>query len=1069
MASAFNKEVRRSITHSLGRFLAIAVIAALGCGFYAGLRMTPLDMNLSADAFYDRTDFSDIYVTGTLGLEDEDIQNVRALQDVESVCPEQAADAYALIDEIKYVVRLNSIGSGGMSVDDADYVNKPELVQGRWPENKSECVLAADPVLDEPARIGQVVRIVDMNGKISDTFSCEEYSVVGLVRSPYYVCTSQLATTELGSGGIDTYAYIPDESFASDIPYTGAYITVAGARDVQYPSDSYDALVDPVKVRLENAGYEFSNSRLAAVKSDAQAKLDEARADYQSGRDDALAQLDEAYQQLTSAKDSLDDARAQLEANEAKLDASAIDLANAAKQLANTPAELDAKQAELDEAQRQYESGIAQLQLAREQAEERFAEAEAKIAGLPPEQQEYARAQLERERLAAYEQFESQQAALDATQAKIEEGESQIALGRERYAAALVETQQGRSAYESGREQLAQGWAEYEDGLAQYESGLADYESKKDDALRELDKAKADIDDAQAKIDSIEAPDWYVLDRSKNLGAASRRADAERIDQIAQVFPFIFFLVAALVSLTTMTRMVDEERMLIGTHKALGYTSVRIASKYLIYAFVASGAGCIIGVLALTQFLPQFIISAYSTIYAIPIALSPIDPPLAFLAIGLAVGITVGATLFAVLSTLRERPALLMLPRVPKPGKRILLERVGPLWRRLTFTSKVTARNIFRYKRRFLMAIIGIAGCTALLLTGLGLHDGINDIISKQFGEILHYNLEIQVSDEQSADDAARVERILSETPLVTEQTRCATQSVITCSIGGDEDQRTTLCVPDDITTFGQFTSLRTRNGHDNLDIANGAVISEKLSTQLGIGAGDSIEVYEVNVVGDQTGAAYNIVVSGICEYYTGQRVFVSPECYEEAFGRTAQSNNIICMAEGPLEERTALSDKLLEVGGVEVVSYYDEVIETYQKMLETVNAVVIVLVVAAALLAFVVLYNLTNINISERTREIATLKVLGFTPHEVNAYIYRETILLTLIGALVGCALGVVMESFVVVTAEVNQIMFGREIHIASFVIALALTVSFSLIVTFAMKMKLNAINMVESLKSVD
>ena len=606
--------------------------------------------------------------------------------------------------------------------------------------------------------------------------------------------------------------------------------------------------------------------------------------------------------------------------------------------------------------------------------------------------------------------------------------------------------------------------------VAEYESGRAEYESERARALRELADAETQLDEAQADIDAIELPDFYVLDRSKNVGAAGHEADASRIDQIARVFPLIFFLVAALVSLTTMTRMVDEERMLIGTYKALGYGNARICSKYLIYALIASGVGSVIGILVLSQFLPQVIMQSYAIIYALPVSVSPVDVPIALVAFGLSVGITLFATLFAALSSLRERPALLMLPRAPKPGKRILLERIGPLWRRLSFSGKVTARNLFRYKRRFFMAIIGIAGCTALLLTGLGLRDGINDIIEKQFGEIQHFNLEVQASDEQSPGDARVVEDILASSDIVTETTHVGGENAIISRGGADKDIRATITVPSDLAVFGDFYTLRERVGHEPLVLDDaGAVITEKLASELGVGVGDSIEIYDQSMVGERDGAAHEVVVSGITEYYTGQGVFMSPEAYEAAMGEPAAFTKIICKAEAPLEERTALSNELLDVAGVEVVSFYDEVIETYRTMLRTVNAVVWVLIIAAALLAFVVLYNLTNINITERTREIATLKVLGFFDKEVHHYVNREMMVLTMMGVVLGLPLGRFVGGLLTAALNMPALYFEVECTPLSYVIAAGATMAFALLVQLFVNPVLDRIDPISSLKSVE
>ena len=564
----------------------------------------------------------------------------------------------------------------------------------------------------------------------------------------------------------------------------------------------------------------------------------------------------------------------------------------------------------------------------------------------------------------------------------------------------------------------------------------------------------------------------YVLDLTKNIGAESFKSDAGRIDQIAQVFPFLFFLVAALVSLTTMTRMVEEERVLIGTFKALGYSKARITSKYLIYAIVASGVGAIIGIVALSKFLPWFIMGAYAIIYAVPCRPCPIDPAMTAAAAGLGVGITVIATWFAAASTLRERPAFLMLPRAPKAGKRILLERIRPVWRRLSFSWKVTSRNLFRYKRRFIMAIVGIAGCTALLLTGLGLQNAINDIIDKQYGELYHYNTIVRMASDSTDDEKSQVEQRVEE-DASGEYAWLATANKQAQSISDDEgadvsQHRVDIVVPENPDTFSDFNTLRTREGHEELALSDdGVLVSEKLAMELSLTVGSTFSIFDEDAVGDATGDGREVTVAGIMENYVGHYVYFTPTLYEQVMGEEPVFTTLYANEVEDEGAREVLSDELLATDGVKTVTYNDETIDSYRTMLKSVDSVVVVLVIAAALLAFVVLYNLTNINITERVREIATLKVLGFTPREVDAYIYRETLLLAVIGALVGLLLGIVMEGFVVVTAEVDQVMFGRDIHAASFIIAFLLTMVFSVIVTLAMRPKLRRIDMVESLKS--
>ena len=669
---------------------------------------------------------------------------------------------------------------------------------------------------------------------------------------------------------------------------------------------------------------------------------------------------------------------------------------------------------------------------------------------------------------------ESLSAARSELAAQRAAAENGFATAQQSLDAALSQLQSGAGQLESGKAQLAEGQAQYDEGFAQWQAGSSELAQKRADAQSQFADAEAQLEEAQAKVNDIATmdADVYTLDLKKNMGVESYRSDAGRIDQIAQVFPLLFFLVAALVSLTTMTRMVDEDRMLIGTYKALGYSNARITGKYLGYAAIASGAGSIVGILALSTFLPWFIMEAYAIIYAVPCRPVPIDAPIALSSAGLGIGITVLATWFAVAATLREKPSTLMLPRAPKAGKRILLERIRLVWSRLTFSWKVTARNLFRYKRRFCMAIIGIAGCTALLLTGLGLENSINDIIDKQFGELYHYNTIVRMDEDvTAAQKKTATERIDEDS--AGSSTWLATENMVVRQAGArdnDSDQMVELDVPQKVKSYSEFHTLRDRVSGKTMTLDNtGALISEKLATELGVQAGDSVDIYAQDAIGNPTGKAYRVRVAGVVENYVAHYVIMTPALYEKTFGDKASFTTLYASVKEDEATRDKVSDDLLATDGVKTVSYNDETINSYRSMLKSVDSVVVVLVVAAATLAFVVLYNLTNINIAERVREIATLKVLGFTQHEVNAYIYRETLLLALIGSLVGLVLGIFMEGYVIVTAEVDQVMFGRDIHLPSFIVAFALTMVFSVIVTLFMRSKLRRIDMVESLKSVE
>ncbi|WP_058270150.1 ABC transporter permease [Olsenella massiliensis] len=547
------------------------------------------------------------------------------------------------------------------------------------------------------------------------------------------------------------------------------------------------------------------------------------------------------------------------------------------------------------------------------------------------------------------------------------------------------------------------------------------------------------------------------------------------MDHIADVFPLIFFLVAALVALTTMTRMVEDDRVQIGTYKALGYGKAAIASKYLIYAAAAAGLGAVVGILVLSQALPRVVTVAYSIIYAVPLMAFPlpVSLPVALMAGGLGVGVTLLATWAAAYSTLREAPATLMLPRAPKAGKRILLENVGPAWRRLSFSWKVTFRNLFRYKRRLLMTVIGISGCTALLLVGFGMRDSIWDIIDLQFGSIVHYDTTVGLTTDATELEVADVSDYLRSTGSVSDQVRVQQENMQAAGTGASTSATattaTTVVIPQDSAALPSAVSLRDRVRGSQVSFDDDAVVvSEKLAALHNVKVGDSIVLYDQDDVGNAVGDGHALTVTGIAENYVRNYVYVGREAWKGVSDVAPTFSTIWCNIPDA-SARAGISSHLHDLGDVSTVIFSNEIIDQYRHMLTAVNMVVVVLIVSAASLAFIVLYNLTNINVDERVREIASLKVLGFTRREVYAYVFREIILLTLIGDAVGLALGVFLERFVITTAEVDYVMFGRTIHLPSFAFAFVLTLAFSGVVMLIMRHKLDRIDMVESLKSVE
>ena len=1004
--SAFGKEIRRSITHSLGRFIALFAITALGVGFYAGLRMTGPDMRSAADIFLDDARFMDVRVLSTMGVDAEDIAALAAVEGVEMVMPAYETDILGTLNDEQYVFRMHSLptsrsasgllGSGPRVATSAgDYLNNLMLIRGSWPTRPDECLISADRVMTTPPQIGDVIAVTGCSGDLDATLEVRYFTVCGFVKSADYVSGTSLGTSSLGSGTVQHFMYVPETAFAEDFPYTDIYIRVEGAAATVNGSEEYKALVDAVEARIRDMVPALALARTERVKAPYYAELDDAEAELQEG----MATWEEG--------------KAEYDANASSYEG----------QLAQWQAGMNQYRA----GQRQYNDGLATYQRAYEAAQ-RLYEAAVANAGQEAADELFAR---------AFEELAAQKAQLDAAKAQLDATWGQLAWAKAQLDAAA--------------------------GI------LDDAKTELDDAKAELDSGASDIAAARQELDDMAPAEYYVLDRPKNYGLVSYDSDSYRIDSIARVFPFIFFLVAALVALTTMTRMVEEERSLIGTYKALGYGKWRITSKYLIYAASASILGSATGIVSLSQVLPKVICTAYNIVYFVPESTYPIDWPLAIMAAALGIGVVLVATYGAAAATLRERPSALLLPRAPKAGKRIMLEYFGPIWERMSFSWKVTCRNLFRYKKRLIMTVIGIAGCTMLLLTGWGLRDAINDIIDVQFGRIVRYNLTISTDDELTPEADAALAAIMADETYVTESTPARKLTLLAVPDNGT-DLMVEVIIPKSRMAFADFLEIRERTTGRWLELEySGVVVTEKLATLLHAEVGDRITLFDEDATGNRTSTSHTMRVAGIMENYVYNYVYMSADLYAEIFGEPPVFNMVMVQATEDPTLREELTGALREIEGVRTVSYNDEIIDTYRTMLKSVDMITWVLIVAAAALAFIVLYNLTNINITERQREIATLKVLGFTRHEVYAYIYREVALLTVLGALVGLALGVWLEGWVVVTAEVDQVMFGRSIHWASYVISLVLTGVFAALVMFIMRRKLDRVNMVESLKSVE
>ena len=1058
----------REVRHTYSRFLSILLLSALAVAFLVGLRATAPDMEYTADNYYDSHHLMDGYVMSTMGLTQEDLQALAQADGVDQVEGAWSVDATA----VDSIVSMRSM---------PEELNLLNVVEGRLPQQADECVTEQMLLTALGLEIGDTLTVT-LDEADQDSLTRTSYTIVGTVQSPLYVGTDRGSTT-LGSGSIDAFVYIPGENFNLDV-YTTAYFTGDGMEALNSYSQAYADQLSALVDSLDPLAQERASLRDEEVRSEAQKELDDAR-----------SELADAQKELDDAKKKLDDARAELDSGWADYESG---LATLEQEIKDGQAKLNAARSQLEESQTRYEQGkvdyqegLAQYQDGQTAYEDNLAQLDAQQEEVAKGYEEYYDALKPFEGTPMYdqmvEQLAPQKAKLDEAAAQIQAGYQQLAQVKTQLEESKAELDAAQAQLQDAAQQLDTGWAEYQsgqqtldqeeargrsqlaeakaeldDGEAEYQKGLEEYEQAKADAQPELEQAQADIDQGQKELDEMATCEWYVLGRDTNSGFVSYSQDAERVDNLSSIFPVIFFVVAALACLTTMTRMVEEQRTQIGSLKALGFSRLAISQKYIGYAFVASLVGGLIGLGVGATLIPAVIANAFQIMYAIPGLDYKMQLPLFVLAVLAAVACTTGAALWACLSTLIDTPANLMRPRAPKAGKRVFLEYIKPIWRRLSFTWKVTMRNLFRYQKRFWMTVIGIGGCTALIVTGFGLHESIFDVLDKQFDEISLYDATVGLDEDLTEEQKQGIEDYLDGEEAVVDYMFTYQQMMDASTTGTSYDVY--LFAVDDVEEFGRFVDLRHRSDHAPVELdGSGVVIDEKLSELLGVSVGDTI-----TLEGDQRVEA---VVADITENYVYHYVYLTRDLYTQLYGEDYQNNVMLLAYQDGMgvDVSNQTSETLMKMDGVASYSYIATIRASFEDSMDAINYAVVIIIVAAAALAFVVLYNLTNINITERRSELATLKVLGFYDGETTAYVLRENVFLTIFGVILGLVLGRFLHSWMVLTVEVDLVMFGRTAPPYAYVLAAALTALFSLIVNVAAHFRLKKIDMVESLKTVE
>ena len=1079
MPATYLKDIFREIKISLGRFLSILCIVAIGVAFFAGIKASAPDMKNSADTYFDKYNVQDIQVYSTIGLTKKDVAAIKKIKGVKSVQPSFSMDTLSQIDSTQMVIKVISYG-----IDQK--MNKIRVVEGRMPERENECLVEASSATNKlygTFHIGDTIKLQSGTDEaLSKSLKHTKYKIVGTCYNPNYL-SYEKGSSNIGSGTVNSFIYIQNTNVLKDY-YTEVNVCVKGAKDLDCYSDEYFDVVDPVLKKIKK----ISNKQIDARIQSYQSELDEKK-------QEATDKFKDAENQFNDAQNKIDSGLSEIQSNELKLQNSKdqinqgwneyyanLQLLDNIPTLQNAIAQIEESEKKLPELlsqKEQVENGLQEINAEGDLNTKRTLIQNAidfidialkKLENYPDSSDaETIRIKLNEKKellqgqLSLIDQAIAKKAELEAILPQIQSGIEQIQAGVAKKAELQSQLNQllnAKNELNNAYVSLINGQAQYEDGVSKIEDAKnelnksieqltlskAEFNIQKHDALRELS-------DAQLEIDKMEGK-WIVLDRNSHYSYRDYGACADRMDGIAKVFPVFFFLVAALVCMTTMTRMVDEQRNEMGTLKALGYSKLQIASKYIIYALIASILGSILGCSLGMYLFPTVIFNAWNTLYNIDQIKFLFQPGLILLASGSVTGITLLATLYSIYSELIEMPSQLMRPKAAKAGKKILLERITFIWKRLSFLQKVTARNIFRYKKRFFMTIIGIAGCSALLVAGFGINDSISDIVNQQYNVIYHYDATVSA---KTSEITSQIKSLKGVKDVYEEDHLAVTTKI------ENKDISTTVHIISNDKKFKDFCTLF--NGNKEFDLDDSSVlISQKMATKLNKKAGDTIKIKDAN------NKVIKAKIKGVFTNYVGHHIYASESLYK-SWNTNAKTTHIYLIKSKKTTKKFErnLGNKIMNIDGVQSVTFYSSLQKNFKDMIKSISYIVVVLVISAACLAFVVLYNLSNVNISERKREIATIKVLGFTRKEVDAYINRETILLTILGSLIGLGIGIGLHHLIMNLAEMDDIMFGRTINSISYVISFVLTIGFNAIINLCMHKKLNNIQMVESLKAVE
>ncbi len=1018
MKKALLKDTFKEIANTKKRFISIILMAFLGVGFFAGIKATSPDMQKTLDNYYDQNNVYDIEIISTLGLTDEDIESLEKIDEVEKAYGIYSVDVAIEANGEEVISKVYSIDEN---------INKTILISGDMPQNYNECLVEEKFLTNNNLEIGDYIEL--------DTKSDEEFfkdnkvKIVGTVESPLYISRTR-GSTKLGSGTIDYYMYISKENITSEA-YTEIYITVKNAKELNSCEDEYEDYISEVKNKIEQIKEEREQARYNSIVSEAQSKIDEAKEELNAQKEDAQQQIYEAEVELQNAKNQID-----------------VGKSNLSNQKTATYKQLEESKSQLELQKQNLEQSKQEFQQKEKEAIDQIANLNEQLNILKEDEELNAEQIKQLESSIAYIQSE-----LDSAKAMITQGENEITNGE----------QQLELATQTANSEFANAQAKINSAESEYNEGVATLENKKQELNEKIQEAEEKIAEAENDVKLIETAKWYILERFSNSGFSSFVQDTQSVANLGKVFPIVFFVIAILISLTSMTRMVEEQRGEIGTLKTLGYTGLQIANKYIIYAVLACVIGGFIGVGVGFVLIPKVIWRMYSLMYKIPNFVIEFNFYYAFIGICAITACILGATIASIKKEIKQTPAVLMRPKPPTLGKRVLLENIRFIWERLNFIQKITVRNMFRYKKRFLLTVIGILGSTSLILTGFGLRDSITSLIPEQYGNIFKYDMMITIKSELTEEELAKFRSDIEDKSEVEKTVEVCIQSMeIYKDISNYESAE--LVVAENIEDFYSVIELKDKKTKEKIELNNNEIIiTDKLSELINVKSGE--EVILRNSDGEEVKATIGAITKNNINHY----IYMTKDLYNNLYGN--YETNVIYTKNIELteEQENNLAKQIMDTGCVAGITTTSNAKSIVDDMISALNYVVIVLITSSGLLAFAVLYNLANVNISERIRELATIKVLGFYDKEVYDYLNRETIILTIVGIILGLVGGYFLSYFIMGTCEVQTIRFDKVITIPSYIYATLITIAFTFIVNISTYFNLKKIKMIESLKSVE